>query len=73
MQHLLEPKVTIEDEQIPLEITEIDSKVDLKITAYKKGMEIIDLQVQLDGHLSIEMSIQIMHQNSDVDYPSKLK
>lgn len=69
----LEPEVTIEDEQIPLGITEMDSKVDLKITAYKKRMEIIDLHVQLDGHLSIEMSIQTMHQNSDVDYPSKLK
>lgn len=29
---LLEPKVTTEDEQIPMEITEMDSNIDFKIT-----------------------------------------
>lgn len=65
---LLEPKVTTEDEQIPLEITEMDSNIDFKITIYKKKMEIPDLQMQFDDWLKIEKEIQILYQKTDADW-----
>lgn len=36
-------------------------------------MEVLDSQMELDGHLKIKKNIQISFKKSDVDYPLKLK
>lgn len=73
LKSLLKPKVSTEEEQILQKITERDFKMDLKLPIYKKEMEILDLQKQLDDHLKIKEDIQIMYQKYNMVYPFKLK
>lgn len=46
--------------------------MDLKTIAYKKEMEIVDLQMKLNYDLISEKDIHILKQKSAVDYSSTL-
>ena len=60
----------MEEEQVLLDKTETDLKVDLKMTGYKNDMEkdiTLDIRKNLADVLIIKKDIQIAYQESDLD------
>ena len=63
-------KDAMEEEQVLLDKTETDLKVDLKMTGYKNDIEkevALDIQKKLADVLIIKRDIQITNQESDLD------